>query len=63
MMLSPLQLELWGICRMGDKKALQTLLANNPEINLDFKDPSGECQHILITVSNSPTNRNCCTTL
>jgi len=39
--LSPLQLELRGICRLGDKEALKTFLANNPEINLDFKDPSG----------------------
>ena len=43
--LSPLQLELRGICRLGDKEALKTFLANNPEINLDFKDPSGECNH------------------
>ena len=41
--LSPLQLELRGICRLGDKEALKTFLANNPEINLDFKDPSGKC--------------------
>ena len=44
--LSPLQLELRGICRLGDKEALKTFLANNPEINLDFKDPSGEFLHL-----------------
>ena len=40
--LNPLQLELRQICRLGDKDALKTFLANNPEINLDFKDPEGK---------------------
>ena len=40
--LNPLQLELRQICRQGDKDALKTFLANNPEINLDFKDPEGD---------------------
>lgn len=39
--LNPLQLELRQICRQGDRDALKTFLANNPEINLDFKDPEG----------------------
>jgi len=39
--LSALQLELKQICRQGDKEGLKTFLANNPEINLDFKDPEG----------------------
>lgn len=43
--LSALQLELKQICRLGDKEALKTFLANNPEINLDFKDPQGT-EHI-----------------
>ena len=41
--LNPLELELRQICRLGDKDALKTFLANNPEINLDFKDPDGKC--------------------
>ena len=40
--LSALQIELKQICRLGDKEGLKTFLANNPEINLDFKDPDGE---------------------
>ena len=40
--LNPLQVELRQICRLGDREALKTFLANNPEINLDFKDPDGE---------------------
>jgi len=39
--LSALQMELKQICRQGDKEGLKTFLANNPEINLDFKDPDG----------------------
>jgi len=39
--LSALQIELKQICRLGDKEGLKTFLANNPEINLDFKDPDG----------------------
>ena len=46
--LSSLQLELRGICRLGDKEALKTFLANNPETNLDFKDPSGECYQAFL---------------
>ena len=38
---SSLQLVLKQICRQGDKEASKTFLANNPEINLDFKDPEG----------------------
>ena len=40
--LNPLQLELRQICRQGDRDALKTFLANNPEINLDFKDPESK---------------------
>ena len=43
--LSPLQIELKQICRLGDKEALKTFLANNPEINLDFKDPDGKSRN------------------
>jgi len=39
--LNPLQAELRQICRLGDKEALKTFLANNPEINLDFREPDG----------------------
>ena len=45
--LSPLQIELKQICRLGDKEALKTFLANNPEINLDFKDPDGKCRNTM----------------
>merc|ERR1711937_1045599 len=45
--LNPLQLELRQICRLGDKEALKTFLANNPAINLDFREP--ECGSTLLT--------------
>ena len=56
--LSPLQLELRGICRLGDKEALKTFLANNPEINLDFKDPSGEFLDLTFVTFSLNTFRN-----
>merc|ERR1711892_521617 len=37
--LTPLQLELRQLCRSGNKTMLKTFLANNPEIDLDVKDP------------------------
>jgi len=37
--LTPLQLELRQLCRSGDKSMLKTFLANNPDIDLDVKDP------------------------
>ena len=39
--LTPLQLELRQLCRSGNKTMLKTFLANNPEIDLDVKDPEG----------------------
>ena len=40
--LTPLQLELRQLCRSGNKTMLKTFLANNPEIDLDVKDPEGK---------------------
>jgi len=37
--LTPLQLELRQLCRSGNKSLLKTFLANNPDIDLDAKDP------------------------
>jgi len=37
--LTPLQLELRQLCRSGNKSMLKTFLANNPDIDLDAKDP------------------------
>jgi len=37
--LTPLQLELRQLCRSGNKSMLKTFLANNPDIDLDVKDP------------------------
>ena len=39
--LSPLQLRLRKVCRLGDKILLQTFLADNPGVELDVKDPDG----------------------
>ena len=39
--LSPLQLRLRKVCRLGDKDLLQTFLADNPGVELDVKDPEG----------------------
>jgi hypothetical protein len=40
--LTPLQLELRQLCRSGNKAMLKTFLVNNPEIDLDVKDPEGK---------------------
>ena len=53
------QLELKQICRLGDKEALKTFLANNPEINLDFQDPEGKLNHFntlntILSLMNNP---------
>ena len=39
--LSPLQLQLRKVCRLGDKELLQTFLSDNPGVELDVKDPDG----------------------
>lgn len=39
--LSPLQLRLRKVCRLGDKHLLQTFLAENPGVELNVKDPDG----------------------
>jgi len=39
--LSPLQLRLRKVCRLGDKHLLQTFLAETPGVELDVKDPDG----------------------
>jgi len=41
--LTPMQLELRQLCRSGNKSMLKTFLANNPDIDLDAKDPEGMC--------------------
>eukprot|EP00092_Neocalanus_flemingeri_P025601 GFUD01027756.1.p1 GENE.GFUD01027756.1~~GFUD01027756.1.p1 ORF type:complete len:498 (+),score=171.57 GFUD01027756.1:365-1858(+) len=38
--LTPLQLELRSLCKLGEKAMLKTFLANNPEIDLDVRDPT-----------------------
>ena len=40
--LTPLQLELRQLCRSGNKAMVKTFLVNNPEIDLDVKDPEGK---------------------
>ena len=55
--LNPLQLELRQICRQGDKDALKTFLANNPEINLDFKDPEGDLNLSGVQILHEPVYR------
>ena len=42
--LSPIQLQLRKVCRLGDKDLLKTFLSDNPDIDLDMKDPEGECE-------------------
>ena len=44
--LSQIQLQLRKVCRLGDKDLLRTFLADNPEIDLDMKDPEGEYSEI-----------------
>ena len=39
--LSPLQLRLRKVCRLGDKNLLRAFLADNPGVELDVKDPDG----------------------
>ena len=40
--LTPLQLQLRKVCRLGDKNILKTFLTDNPGIDLDIRDPDGK---------------------
>jgi len=40
--LSPVQRQLRKVCKLGDKDLLRTFLTDNPEIELDVKDPEGD---------------------
>lgn len=39
--LTSIQLQLWKMCRLGDKDMLETFLKNNPGIDLDCRDQEG----------------------
>jgi len=51
--LSPLQLQLRSLCRAGDKCEVENFLKNNPEIDLDAKDPEA-----YTTVLNEVSTKN-----
>ena len=40
--LIPIQQQLRKVCRLGDKDKLTNFLTNNPDIDLDVRDPEGE---------------------
>ena len=44
--LTPIQLQLRKVCRLGDKNMLKTFLTDNPGIDLDVRDPEGESVHL-----------------
>ena len=43
--LSELQSEFWTLCKSGDKNLLKKFLLNNPDIDLDVRDPQGKDDH------------------
>ena len=57
--LSPLQLKLRKVCRLGDKDRLQTFLAENPGIDLDVKDPDGKIFLAVISADSSSSRSHC----
>ena len=50
--LTSLQLQLRQLCRLGDKDMVKIFLANNPEIDLDARDPEGEDNDFVVSKLN-----------
>ena len=45
--LTPLQLKLRQLCRIGDRVVLKAFLVDNPDLDLDAKDPEGDKSNVL----------------